>query len=243
MAPMILILALIAYFMWRTLKLMPKTKPQEITAEVEGAGHVRRRRRGRRDQGRAPGGRRLPLRPEAVQAARRQGPEGHPAARPARHRQDPARQGGRPRVGRELLQPVRVVVRRDVRGPRRGADPAPVQGGARERARDRLHRRARRGRRPARLRHLRRARPDPEPAPGRDGRLQRARGRGRDGRLEHAREARQGAAAPGPVRPPGVRAAARHARAAIADPRGPHASRSRSPRTSTWSGSPATPRA
>ena len=38
---------------------------------------------------------------------------------------------------------------------------------------DRLHRRARRGRRPARLGHLRRARPDAEPAAGRDGRLRR----------------------------------------------------------------------
>ena len=42
------------------------------------------------------------------------------------------------------------VVRRDVRRPRRGADPAPVQAGARERAGDRLHRRARRGRAPTR---------------------------------------------------------------------------------------------
>ena len=49
--------------------------------------------------------------------------------------------------GRQLLQPVGLLVRRDVRRPRRRPDPAPVQGGARERAGDHLHRRARRGRR------------------------------------------------------------------------------------------------
>ena len=54
-----------------------------------------RRRRGRGGQGRAARGRRVPARPEALQVARRQGPEGHPAARPARHRQDAARQGSR----------------------------------------------------------------------------------------------------------------------------------------------------
>ena len=61
----------------------------------------------------------------------------------------------------------------------------------------------------ARLRHLRRARPDPEPAAGRDGRLRGRRQHRRDGRLEPAREARHGAAAARPLRPPGLRAAAR----------------------------------
>ena len=54
-------------------------------------------------------------------------PQGHPAARPARHRQDAAREGRREGVRRTLLQPVRELVRRDVRGPRRRADPAAVR--------------------------------------------------------------------------------------------------------------------
>ena len=108
-----------------------------------------------------------------------------------------------------------------------------------QRAGDHLHRRARRGRRPSRLRHLRRARPDAEPAAGRDGRLRLARQRDRDGRLEHAREARQGAAAARALRPPGLRPAAGHATAASGSSASTPAA-SRSPRTSTSSGSPAT---
>ena len=67
-----------------------------------------------------------------------------------------------------------------------------------------------------------------------------ARQRRRDGGLEPAREARPGAAAPGPLRPPGLRAAARHARAASRSSASTPAA-SRWPRTSTSSGSPATP--
>ena len=70
------------------------------------------------------------------------------------------------------------------------------------------------------LRRLRRARPDPEPAAGRDGRLHRAQGRRRDRRLQPAREARPGAAAAGPLRPPDLRLAARRRRPR-ADPPGP----------------------
>ena len=62
--------------------------------------------------------------------------------------------------------------------------------------------------------HLRREGPDAQPAAGRDGRLRQRAARGRDRRLEPARQARPGAAAPGPLRPPGVRRAARRARAA-----------------------------
>ena len=50
--------------MWRTLKLMPRTKPQEISAQVQDRRHLGRRRRRRRDQGRAARGRRVPLRPD-----------------------------------------------------------------------------------------------------------------------------------------------------------------------------------
>ena len=62
--------------------------------------------------------------------------------------------------------------------------------------------------------HLRREGPDAQPAAGRDGRLRLERARGRDRRVEPAGEARPGAAAPGALRPPGVRRAARRARGA-----------------------------
>ena len=55
----------------------------------------------------------------------------------------------------------------------------------------------------------RRARADAEPAPGRDGRLRDQRGRHPHRGHQPARRARPGAAAPGPLRPPGGRAAAR----------------------------------
>ena len=65
--------------------------------------------------------------PKRFQQARRARPQGHPAPRPARHRQDAAGQGRRPRVGRQLLRAVGRRVRRDVRRPRRRPHPAPVQ--------------------------------------------------------------------------------------------------------------------
>src|SRR6266480_2203194 len=52
---------------------------------------------------------------------------------------------GPPGTGKTLLA-ERVGVRRDVRGPRRGADPQAVRRGPQARAVDRLHRRARRRR-------------------------------------------------------------------------------------------------
>ena len=197
---------------------MPRTKPKEIKPESESSIGVGRRRRRRRGQGRAAGGRRVPARPQALPRARRQGPEGHPAARPARHRQDAAGQGGRQRVGREVLLAVGRRVRRDVRRPRRRAHPAPVRDRARQPPGDHLHRRDRRRRRRARLGQQLRARADAQPAAGRDGRLQLDRRPRRDRRLQPAREARPGAAAPRPLRPPDLRLPARRGR-----PRGDHA--------------------
>ena len=167
----ILFMAVLVYLVWRTLKLMPQTKPQQITprsassvtwADVAGVEETKDELREVVE---------FLRRPEAVQGPRRKVPKGILLHGPPGHRQDAAGEGGRPRVRRQLLQPVGLVVHRDVRRARRGSDPAAVQAGARERAGDHLHRRARRGRRPARLGHLRRARPDAEPAPGRDGRL------------------------------------------------------------------------
>ena len=62
-------------------------------------------------------------------------PQGRPAARAARHRQDAAGQGGGRRVGRHLLLAVGGLVRGDVRRPRRGAHPQAVRRGAQERPR------------------------------------------------------------------------------------------------------------
>ena len=204
--------------------------------------HLGRRRRRRRDQGRAARGRRVPLRPEAVQAPGRQGAEGDPPARPARA---PARRcWPRPSPtspGATLPQPVRLLVHRDVRRPRRRADPPPVQGGARER--------------PRRSSSSTSSTPS---APHRGSDISGERDQtlnqllvemdGFDGRdnvvvmaasnlLEKLDKA---LLRPGPLRPPGLRAAAGH-EGAQADPRGAHPRASRWPRTSTSSASPATP--
>ena len=69
--------------------------------------------------------------------------------------------------------------------------------------------RSRAGRRPQHLRRPRRARADAEPDPHRDGRLRPADERDRARRHQPARGARPGAAAPGPLRPPRGRLAAR----------------------------------
>jgi cell division protease FtsH len=86
----------------------------------------------------------------------------------------------------------------------RRARARPVQAGARERARDHLHRRARRDRPCARShvdRRVERAGADAQPDPHRDGRLFQPRGHHRARRHQPARRARQGADATGPVRP------------------------------------------
>ena len=80
------------------------------------------------------------------------------------------------------------------------------------RAGDRVHRRDRRRRRRARLGQQLRARADAQPAARRDGRLRLHRRPRRDRRVQPAREARPRAAAPGPLRPPDLRLAARRHR-------------------------------
>ena len=143
--------------------------------------------------------------------------------------------------GRELLQPVGLLVRRDVRRPRRGPDPAAVQARRASNAPaiifiDELdavgaHRGSDiSGERDQTLNQLL---VEMDGFDARDN-------VDRDGGLEPAREARQGAAAPGALRPPGVRPAARHARPRARSSASTPAA-SRSPRTSTSSGSPATP--
>ena len=206
-------------------------------------GLVGRRRRPRRGQGRAARGDRLPHRPGALRPARRACAQGDPALRAAGNRQDAAREGDRERGGRALLRAERLGVRRDVRRPRRRADPQAVRRGAQERALDRLHRRARRGRRAAhRPRLLARAGPDAEPAARRARRLRVARPGDRDGRLQPAPGSRRCAPAPRPLRPAGARRRARPGRPR-GDPARPHARQAARRPTSTCARSRVRPRA
>ena len=106
-----------------------------------------------------------------------------------------------------------------------GASPCPrhVRAGQEERALHHLHRRNRRGRPSSRRRprrRQRRARADAEPAAGRDGRLRGQREHHPDRRDQPSRRARPGAAASGPLRPPGRGAEPRHRRPRE-DPQGP----------------------
>ena len=112
--------------------------------------------------------------------------------------------------GAQLLLRERIVVRRDVRRPRRGAHPQALPRGAQACAGDRVHRRARRRRRAAHRARLQpRAGPDAQPAARRARRLRGREPGRRHGRLQPHPGSRPGAAAPGPLRPADARAAAR----------------------------------
>ena len=195
---------------------MPRTKPQQIKPERRPRGRLGRHRGRRRGQGgaaaRSSSSCATRSASSALGATRA---EGRAAARPARHRQDAAGQGRRPRVRRAVLLAVGVLVRRDVRRPRRGAHPAAVQRGAQ-------------GTRPAIIfideldavgaqrgsdNNSEREQTLNQLLVEMDGFDYRPATR-RDRRLEPAREARPGAAAPGPLRPPGLRLAARRRAAA-----------------------------
>ena len=215
---------------------MPRTKPQEISPssselhrwqDVEGVEEAKDELREvvefMRD-------------PKRFRKLGAKVPKGILLHGPPGHGQDAARQGGRERVERALLRPVGLLVRRDVRRPRRRAHPAAVPPGAQGRTGDHLHRRARRRGCHPRQRHLRREGSDAQPAAGGARRLRRQRQRRRDRRLQPAREARPRAAAAGPLRPPDPRHAARpegppqhppgpHARQAAGRGRGPRGDR------------------
>ena len=107
-------------------------------------GDVPGRRRRRRGEIRAAGGRRLPARSEIVRPAGRPHPQGRAADRAAGHRKDAAGARGRRRGGRAVLLDLGLRVRRDVRRRRRRARPRPVRAGAQGGTLHHLHRRTRR---------------------------------------------------------------------------------------------------
>ena len=204
----------LVYLVWRTLALMPRVKPTVVEPsskssvsweDVAGVDEVRGELQEVVD---------FLQDPASLRHARRASTEGHSPLRPAGHREDAARQGRRPRVRRELLLAERLGVRRDVRRSRRLSHPQALRHGTQEPAGDRVHRRARR-RRDAALgsRIQPRARSDAEPAPRRAGRLRGCGPSRRHRRLEPARGSRPGSPAPGPIRPPDPRLAARPRRA------------------------------
>ena len=217
----IIFMGLLVFFIWRTLKMMPRTKPQQIKPEPKSSIGWDEVAGGDEAKAELQEVVEFLRDPKRFDEARREGAEGHPAPRPARHRQDAAGQGRRARVGREVLLAVGRRVRRDVRRPRRRPHPAAVREARKDAPGDHLHRRDRRRRRRARLGQQLRARADAQPAAGRDGRLQHDRRPRRDRRVQPAREARPGAAAPGPLRPPDLRLPARR-RGPRGDPGGPH---------------------
>ncbi len=96
-------------------------------------GHIRRRGRGGRGQGRAARDRRFPEAAGGVHAAGRAYPARHPAGGAAGHRQDAAGARGGGRGGGAVLLHQRRRVRRDVRGRRRGPGARPVRAGAQDR--------------------------------------------------------------------------------------------------------------
>ena len=180
--------------------------------------------------------------PEKYQRLGGRIPKGVLLVGPAGHRQDAAGPGGGRRGRRAVLHAVRLGVRGDVRGRGRRPRARPLRAGQGQGALHHLHRRAGRHRQVARGRHRlhgrpRRARADAQPAPGRDGRLRLLQGRHHHGRHQPARGARPGAAAAGPLRPPGGGRPARRPRPR-GDPAAARPRRGAGARASTWRSSP-----
>ena len=215
-------------------KRMSVDAPKITFRDVAGVDEAVQELRG--DQG-------IPREPEEVPGARRPDPQGRPALRPSRHRQDAARPRRRRRGRRPVLLDLRLGLRRDVRRRRRQPRPRPLRAGQAELALHHLHGRDRRRRPPPRRRHgrrSRRARADAEPAAGRDGRLRDEGQHHLDRRHQPARHPRPGAAAARPLRPPGRRRPPRP-QGPQADPRGPHPRQAAGAARSTSTRSPARP--
>ena len=178
----------------------------------------------RRGEDGAPGGRGVPQVPGEVQLARRAHPARRAARGPSGHRQDADGSRRRGRGRGAVLQHLGLRVRRDVRGRRREPRARPVRPGEAQQPVHRVRGRDRRGRPPARRRPrrlARRARADPQPDPGRDGRLRHQHQRDRRRRHQPARRPRPGAPAARPLRPPGHPRPPGH-EGPPRDPQGPH---------------------
>ena len=165
--------------------------------------------------------------PEEVPAARRPHPARRAARRPARHRQDAARQGDRRRGRRAVLLDLRLRLRRDVRRRRRGRV-RDLFKQAKENAPciiflDEIDAVGRRRGTGLGGGHDEREQTLNAILVEMDGFETNVR-RHRHGRDQPRRRARPGAHAPGPLRPPGLRRPARHARPR-GDPQGPQARR------------------
>ncbi len=125
----------------------PRVRVREVQGQAprgrHAQGHLCRRGRRRRGQGRAAGDHRVPEGPAEVHPAGRAAAQGRPAGGPPGHGQDAAGQG-RGRRGRPpVLLDVGLRLRRDVRRRRRQPRAGPLRAGQVARALYHLHRRDR----------------------------------------------------------------------------------------------------
>ena len=162
---------LIVFFLWRTMKLMPKTKPQEI--KPDSAGSIKWDEVAGADEAKAELQEVVDfLRdPERFRELGATVPKGILLHGPPGTGKTLLAKAVANESGAQFFAQSAAELRRDVRRPRRRADPAPVRRGPQALAGDHLHRRDRRRRRPPRLRQQLRARADAQPAAGGDGRL------------------------------------------------------------------------
>ena len=169
----IIFMGLLVFFIWRTMKLMPRTKPQQI--KPESASSIGWDEVAGADEAKAElsRGRRVPARPEALRArSARTVPKGillhgPPGTGKTLLAKAVAGESGAQFFSQSAASFVEMFAGLGAARIRRlFAEARKAPPG------DHLHRRARRRRRAARLRQQLRARADAQPAARRDGRLQ-----------------------------------------------------------------------